>query len=119
MFFPSTYPNERISRRNTSRVGAEAERAPSQPILGKVACCASARWIETKRITVSSQRKSFGFMAAPYLGQWICHSPKPMKTDIFVGTTGSESGKSARGVADLIRQPHHWIGHHRSTVLNL
>jgi hypothetical protein len=32
-----------------------------------------------------------------YYGQWVCHSPNIMKTDIFAGTTGSKSGKSTRG----------------------
>jgi len=31
-------------------------------------------------------QKSFGFMAAPIYGQWICHSPNVMKTDIFAAT---------------------------------
>ena len=31
------------------------------------------------------------------LGQWICHSPNAMKTDIFAGDEGGGSGKSTRG----------------------
>jgi len=29
-------------------------------------------------------------MAAPVYGQWICHSPNVMKTDIFAGTDGAQ-----------------------------
>jgi hypothetical protein len=46
--------------------------------------------METKKIAVSSQRKNFGFMAAPFYGQWVCHSPNVMKTDIFAGMRGRE-----------------------------
>jgi hypothetical protein len=35
-------------------------------------------------------QKSFGFMTAPVYGQWICHSPKPMKTDIFFFKEGRQ-----------------------------
>src|SRR5215470_16369188 len=47
-------------------------------------------------IAVMSQ-KNFRFMAAPMYGQWVCHSPNVMKTDIFAGNEGEESGKSTRG----------------------
>jgi hypothetical protein len=46
-------------------------------------------------------------MAAPLVRQWICHSPNVMKIGIFAGTARSESGKSTRGVADLIHP--HWV----------
>src|ERR1044071_9633673 len=62
---------------------AERELTNRKPILGIFSgCCASAREIETRRIAVSSQ-KSFGFMAAPSLRQWICHSPNPKKTEVL------------------------------------
>src|SRR5262249_29958753 len=74
-----------------------AELPNKQPMRGTFfACCASAGWVKTRRIAVSSQ-KSFGFMAAPIYGQWVCHSPNPMKTDIFADNEGGESGESTRG----------------------
>jgi hypothetical protein len=36
-------------------------------------------------------------MAAPIYGQWICHSPNVMKTDIFADNGWAESSKSTRG----------------------
>ena len=47
---------------------------------------------------------SFGFMAAPMYGQWICHSPNVMKTDIFVGTEGRRVVNRLGGVSDLIQR---------------
>jgi len=37
------------------------------------------------------------FMAARIYGQWICHSPNVMKTDILAAQNSGKSGKSARG----------------------
>src|SRR5215469_12660320 len=98
-FFPSTYPRSRSACRNAfvwfDRTAGE--RVLRNPIRGTFCgCWASVGWIETIRIAVTSQY-DFLFIAAPIYGQWICHSPNPMKTVIFVGTTGSESGKSTRG----------------------
>jgi hypothetical protein len=46
---------------------------------------------------------SFGRQVADSVyGQWICHSPNVMKTDIFNETGRGESSKS-QGVSDLIR----------------
>ena len=64
---------------------------------------------------MSSQRKSFGFMAAPVYGQWICHSPNVMKTDIFASNKGGESGKSTQG---SIRFDSLGLTRYRSTVLS-
>jgi hypothetical protein len=36
-------------------------------------------------------------MAVPVYGQWVCHSPNVMKTDIFAVSECSESGKSTQG----------------------
>jgi len=51
---------------------------------------------KARRIAVTSQ-KSFGFMAALSYGQWICHSPNVMKTDIFQVENGTRSRDSTRG----------------------
>src|SRR5689334_13153729 len=62
----------------------------------------------TSRISISifSRRDmmtSFGRQVADSVyGQWICHSPNVMKTDIFNETGRGESSKS-QGVSDLIR----------------
>jgi hypothetical protein len=40
----------------------------------------------------------------PVYRQWICHSPKVMKTDILMVLNGDESGKSTQGLSDLIAQ---------------
>ena len=82
---PLRYPRSRSSRRNASaRLDIENAEAPDRNSTRATlaGCCASARWIEARRIAVMSQ-KSFGFMAAPLVRQWICHSPNVMKTDIF------------------------------------
>ena len=42
-------------------------------------------------------QKNLGFMAARIYGQWVCHSPNVMKTDIFSGGEQRESGKSTLG----------------------
>jgi len=42
-------------------------------------------------------QKSFGFMAAPIYGQWICHNRNVMKTDIFAANQGPESGELTAG----------------------
>ena len=42
-------------------------------------------------------QKKLRIHSRAYLGQWICHSPNVMKTNIFAGKIGGESGKSTRG----------------------
>ena len=48
-------------------------------------------------------QKTLGFMAASLYGQWICHSPKPMKTDILRQRTAVRVLNRLGGVSDLIR----------------
>ena len=42
------------------------------------------------------QPKELWIHGRALLGQWICHSPNVMKTDIFGGIERDESGKSTR-----------------------
>src|SRR5262249_34100162 len=65
--------------------------------------------MKARRIAVMSQRKDFGFMAAPIYGQWICHSPNVMKTDIIADPEGSESGKTTRGSIRFDSLTEDWV----------